>query len=309
MDNVLSVVFSDGFLSTIIRVGVPLMFAALSAYIASLSGMPNIAIEGIMLFSALMAVMGSFWTQSAWLGLLIAVLTGMLIALLMAGLTMKLGTMPILVGIALNTFAASFTVFLLYIFTGSKGSTSALASKVLPTVRIEWLEDVPVLGAIFSGHYMLAYFCFACIILVAILVYKTPFGLHMKAAGLDAAAAKSVGINVNRVRLIAMLLSGLFAALGGAYLTMGYLSSFTRNMVAGRGWIGIAAQAMGGSNLLGVGVSTFMFSVFQAIANVFSLYNILPSDIITAIPYFGVFLGMVLFSIFTYRRTKKKKND
>ncbi|MDO4566955.1 MAG: ABC transporter permease, partial [Oscillospiraceae bacterium] len=144
MENVLKVIFSESFLFTIVRVGVPLMFAALSAYVASLSGMPNIAIEGIMLFSALMAVMGSYWTQNAWLGLLIAVATGLVLALVIAGLTMKLGTMPVLVGIALNTFAASFTVFLLYMFTGSKGSTSSIASKVLPTVNIPLIEDIPI---------------------------------------------------------------------------------------------------------------------------------------------------------------------
>ena len=283
-----------------------MMFAAMSAYVASLAGIANIAVEGIMLMSSLMAVLGSFWTGSAWLGLLIAVASGLLMSSLLALFTMKLGTSPILVGIALNTFSASFTIFLLYIFTQNKGTSASLASKTLPVIDIPFIKDIPIIGPIFSGHYTITYICFALIIFLAILVYKTPFGLRMRACGLDATAAKSVGIKVNRVQIIAILLSGLFAALGGAYMTTGYLSIFTKNMVAGRGWIGIAAQAMGGGSFLGVSLTTVLLAVFQAITNVFSLYN-LPSELINIIPYVGVLIGIVVFSIVKYYKSKKEK--
>lgn len=304
MDNIMNVLVNESFLSTIMRVFVPLMFAAMSAYIASFSGIPNIAVEGIMLMSALFAVLGSYWTQSAWLGLLIAVAAGLVMALLLVLCTINLGTNPILVGIALNTFSASFTIFLLYLFTQNKGTSASLASKVLPVVNIPVIQDIPILRALLSGQYTLTYVCMLCIVLVALLVYKTPLGMRMKAAGLDEQAARTAGINVNRIRFIAMLLSGLLAALGGAYMTTGYLSVFTKNMVAGRGWIGIAAQAMGGASLLGVGITTFIFSLFQAVTNVFSLYD-LPSELINIIPYFGVLLGIIIFSVSQYRRAKK----
>ena len=306
MSEFFSTIFSTSFAFTIIRVFVPLMFAAMSAYVASLAGIANIAVEGIMLMSSLMAVLGSFWTGSAWLGLLIAVASGLLMSSLLALFTMKLGTSPILVGIALNTFSASFTIFLLYIFTQNKGTSASLASKTLPVIDIPFIKDIPIIGPIFSGHYTITYICFALIIFLAILVYKTPFGLRMRACGLDATAAKSVGIKVNRVQIIAILLSGLFAALGGAYMTTGYLSIFTKNMVAGRGWIGIAAQAMGGGSFLGVSLTTVLFAVFQAITNVFSLYN-LPSELINIIPYVGVLIGIVVFSIVKYYKSKKEK--
>lgn len=306
MSEFFSTIFSTSFAFTIIRVFVPLMFAAMSAYVASLAGIANIAVEGIMLMSSLMAVLGSFWTGSAWLGLLIAAASGLLMSSLLALFTMKLGTSPILVGIALNTFSASFTIFLLYIFTQNKGTSASLASKTLPVIDIPFIKDIPIIGPIFSGHYTITYICFALIIFLAILVYKTPFGLRMRACGLDATAAKSVGIKVNRVQIIAILLSGLFAALGGAYMTTGYLSIFTKNMVAGRGWIGIAAQAMGGGSFLGVSLTTVLFAVFQAITNVFSLYN-LPSELINIIPYVGVLIGIVVFSVVKYYKSKKDK--
>ena len=242
---------------------------------------------------------GVGWTLLLTVG---AMALGIIMAVTMA--IMRMGTNPILVGIALNTFSASFTVFLLYLFTQNKGTSASLASIVLPIVNIPVIEKIPVLRAIFSGQYTITYICILSMILLAVLVYKTPLGMRMKAAGLDERAAKTAGINVNRVRIIAVLISGLLAALGGAYMTTGYLSIFTKNMIAGRGWIGIAAQAMGGTSMLGVAITTFVFSLFQAITNVFSLYD-LPSELINIIPYIGVLLGIILFSVSTYRRSKK----
>ena len=109
---------------------------------------------------------------------------------------------------------------------------------------------------------------------------------------------------MNRMRFIALLISGLLASLGGAYMTMGYLSAFSRNMVAGRGWIGFAAQALAGNSLLGLSVVTIIFSLFQAIVSVCSSMNI-PSDLLTAAPYFGVLMGVVVFSVVDYLKKKK----
>ncbi len=304
LNDIIARLLSEDFLATLIRVCIPLMFASLSAYVASLAGIPNIAVEGIMLMSALFAVLGGYWTGSAWLGLLIAVAVGVLMALILPFSTIKLGTSPILVGIALNTFSTSFTVFLLYIFTQNKGTSASIASPSLGTVHLPFLDKIPIIRAIFNNQYTIAYLCFILIIVVGILVYKTPFGLRVKAAGLDENAARSVGVNVNRVRIIAIIISGLLAALGGAYMTMGYLTAFTSNMIAGRGWIGIAAQAIGGANLLGVSLTTLFFAVFQAIANILSIYS-LPSELVQMIPYLGVLVGFTVFSVIKYYRNKK----
>lgn len=304
MSEVIKIIFSEEFLATIIRVGVPLMFAAMSAYIAAESGLHNIAVEGIMLMSALMAVLGSYWTQSAFWGLLISVATGVIMALLLAFMTIRFGCDDFLVGIAINTFASSFSIFLLYIFTGNKGMSASLGSKTLPVINIPIVEKIPILGAVLSGHYFLTYVCYGCIIIVGIMMYKTSFGLCLKATGLNSDAAKSVGVNVNRMRIIAIVLSGIFASFGGAYMTMGYLSAFSRDMIAGRGWIGFAAQAMGGGDFLGVGLTTLIFSFFQAIVTAFSRKD-LPSELMTTIPYIGVFAGIVIFSMISYHKKRE----
>ena len=241
MANIMDSFLNATFLFIVIRVGVPLLYASMSAYVASIAGIPNIAVEGIMIFGALFGVYFSAITGSAWLGLLGVILIGVVMALVMAFFTMKMNASPIMIGIALNLFATDFSVWLLMLWTGTKGTTATLPSKVLPTVNIPVIKDIPILGEIISGHYFLTYVCIALAVFIYILVYKTPFGLRMKACGLDEHAAESVGIKVNKVRLIAIIMSAVLAALGGAYLSMGYMSIFSSNMTASRGWTGIAA--------------------------------------------------------------------
>lgn len=301
--NIISSFFRADFIFVVIRVGVPLLFAAMSAYVAALAGISNIAVEGIMIFGALFGVYFSAITGSAWGGLAGVVAIGTLCALVIAFFTMKMKANPIMIGIALNLFAADISIWLLLVWTGSKGTTASLPSKVLPTVNIPFLEDIPILGEIFSGHYFLTYVCFVLAILLYILVYKTPLGLHMKACGLDAHAAESVGIKVNRVRLIAIILSGIFAALGGAYLSMGYMSIFSNNMTASRGWIGIAAQAVGQGNFLIVVITTAVFALAQGIVNRLALTT-LPAELINTIPYIFVLIGLIGLSINEYRKAR-----
>ena len=305
MDNIFASFFTASFIALVIRVGTPLLFASMSAYPADIAGIPNIAVEGIMIFGALFGVYFSAISGSAWVGLLGVIGVGVLCALLIAFFTMKMRANPIMVGIALNLFAADFSIWLLLVWTGSKGTTASLPSKVLPTLEIPGIKDIPVLGTILSGHYFLTYVCILLAILLAILVYKTPFGLRMKACGLDAYAAQSVGIKVNRVRLIAIIMSGVLAALGGAFLSMGYLSIFSNNMTASRGWIGIAANAVGQGNLLVVVLTTVVFAIAQGVVSQLAL-TALPSELINTIPYICVLLGLIFLSVKEYRKAKAR---
>ena len=303
MANIMESFLSASFLFIVIRVGVPLLYASMSAYVASIAGIPNIAVEGIMIFGALFGVYFSAMTGSAWLGLLGVILIGVLMALLMAFFTMKMNASPIMIGIALNLFATDFSVWLLMLWTGSKGTTASLPSKVLPTWHIPVIKDIPILGEIISGHYFLTYVCVVLAIFIYILVYKTPFGLRMKACGLDEHAAESVGIKVNKVRLIAIIMSAVLAALGGAYLSMGYMSIFSSNMTASRGWTGIAANAVGGGNFLIVVLTTLVFSFAQGIVNRLALTQ-LPSELVNIIPYVCVMFAMIFLSIKELKKNK-----
>ena len=303
MNNILALLLTPAFGYAILRVTTPILFAALGNVISSKAGVSNIAMEGTMLTASLAGVLASAYSKSALVGLLAALLVGVLFSAFMAYLSLFLGTKVIMAGIALNLFASSFTVYILYMFTGQKGNSAALASKQLPTIHIPIIKDIPVIGEIFSGHNVLVYVALLAIVVIYIMLNKTKLGTHIKAVGENPQAAASVGISVRKVQFIALCLSGLLAGFGGAFMSMGYLSMFTRDMVAGRGWIAIAASAMGRSMVIPTTITSFLFGIFSAIGNVLQLQNI-PSELITTLPYVAVFIGIVAYSI---RKSKGEK--
>jgi len=306
--NLFEIMFKPEFGFTIIRVVVPILFAALGAYIASSAGIANIAMEGIMLMAAFVGTICAAFFHDPWIGLMCAVISGVIMALILTYFTLVLKTNNILGGIALNLFASSITVFALFIVTGSKGTSATLGAKTLPSIDLPIIKDIPIIGTIFSGHNVLVYIMFIAVILVYFLMYQTPLGLRIKAVGKDEHAAESVGINIKRIKTIALVLSGILAALGGAYMSMGYLSFFTKNMTNGRGFIGLAAAAMGQGNIWMVTLTSFLFGMFDALANALSIYA-LPTELIITLPYVAVFVGIVIFSIIEWRNRRARGEE
>lgn len=303
MNEILALLLTPTFGYAVLRVTTPILFAGMGNVISSKAGVSNIAMEGTMLTSSLAGVLVSAYTKSAWIGLLAALVVGILFSAFMAYLSLYLGTNVIMAGIALNLFASSFTVYILYMFTGQKGNSAALASKQLPIIDIPILKNIPVIGQIFSGHNVLVYVALLSVVVSYIMLNKTKLGTHIKAVGESPNAAASVGINVRRIRFISLCISGLMAGFGGAFMSMGYLSMFTRDMIAGRGWIAIAASAMGRSMVIPTTITSFLFGIFSAIGNVLQLQNI-PSELVTTLPYVAVFIGIILYSI---RKSKGAK--
>lgn len=305
MADFLNILFSTDFAFSVLRVTTPILLAALGAFISNKAGIVNIGMEGIMLVGALTGVIVSAYTQSAWIGLLGAVTVGVMISALLAYFTLKFKTDIILGGIAINMFASGGTVFILYLVSGDKGTSTSLQSKVLPDINIPILQDIPFLGSILSGHNVLTYISILSVIVVYYLLKKTPLGLQIRSVGESPQAAQSVGISVNKVQCIALLLSGLFASLGGAYMSMGYLSMFTRDMVAGRGWIAIAAEALGGGTTFGTFIASLAFGAADAMANTFQILQ-LPAELIGTFPYVSTVIGLTVYAIAATRRKKKK---
>ncbi len=305
MKQIFNIIFSTQFFYSILRISTPIMFASMGALITSRAGVINIGLEGIMLFAALSGVIFSAASGSAWAGFLGAVVTGVLIAVLMSYVALVLKSHITLTGIAINMFASGSTVFILYLVTGDKGISSSLASKVMPVVELPLVSQIPIVGDIFSGHNILTYLSFLGVLFTYILLNKTVVGLRIRAVGENEQAALSVGAKPVKYQFIAMLISGVLAGMGGAYMSMGYVSWFSRDMVAGRGFIALAAQQLGQGTTLGTMSATLVFGMADALANNLQALQ-MPSEFVQSIPYVTTIVGLVVFSIAKQRNELKR---
>ena len=293
--DILSTLFTPEFMYSIIRVSTPLVLASLGAVITSRAGVTNIGIEGIMLISSLSAVLASAYLHNIWLGLLVAVIVGVIASISIAYFHLNLKTDLTLTCIAFNAMMTGGTVFLMYSLTKDKGNTISLDSGMLPNLRIPIINDIPVIGQIFSNHNVLSYVAMISIIVVSILLNKTPLGMRIKAAGEFPEALESVGKSVVDIRYKALMLSGIFGGLAGAFMSMSYVSWFSRNNAAGRGFIALAANAMGNSTPIGATVSSLLFGFTEALSYPLQTTQI-SSELVQMLPYVATVIGLILYS-------------
>ena len=297
-------ILSPDFFGAILRAATPILFATLAAAIAAKSGITNMALEGIMLFSALFGVILSSLTHGAWLGLLITVVIGGLIGLVLAFFVLNLKTDEILAAIAINLAATGGTVLLLVVFSGDRGVSTSVRSVSAPNVVIPFVEKIPFIGEILSGQNVLTWLAILAVILLHLFLYKTPLGLSIRSVGENKDAAESVGINSRKMQYIALVISGALAAFGGFYLSGGYMNMFTKDMSGGRGFIALAAASMGGNTPIGGLLVSLLFGVAQALANVMQLTALMPYEIILMVPYLTTLIGL---GVYYYSQKKKKE--
>jgi general nucleoside transport system permease protein len=296
LEVVLRGIFSALFLASVLRISTPLILPALGGLISDLAGSINIALEGIMLVAAFVGVVVSAYTQSWILGVLAGIAAGMLIAGILAFFHLYLETNIILAGIAINILATGGTIFLLYILTGDKGNSSNLASLAVPNIHIPLIKDIPFIGTVVSGHNIFVYLAFILTAVVSVMLYRTRLGVHIRAVGENPVAADSVGINVRRTQLTALLLSGFLASLGGLVMSMAYLTLFQREMTAGRGFIALAAVYLGGRKPWGTLIAAIIFGLADALSNQFGSMAI-PSQLVQTIPYFATIIALVAYAL------------
>lgn len=297
----LEYIFSVDFIFSVIRMGTPLLFVGMAAVIGAKANVLCIAYEAMMLFAALAGVIGSAYSQNLMVGMISGLLAGLVIAIIFAYFVIYLNTKPLLTGLALNTFGTGGTIYVMYLFTGLKLDTSSLASLRFPTFHIPVIKDIPLVGSIISGHNLLSYVAFLTVFGVWYFIFRTKMGLRIRAVGENPQAAASVGINVNRTKFIAMLISGVIASMGGLFMSMGYMPYFTNNMTAGRAFIGIAAQNLGRGNPLFTMLYTLIFGASMAFGNTAQSFR-LPSQFASMTPYLITLIGLVVIG------AKNKKN-
>lgn len=308
----LDLILTPDFFFAILRITAPILFATLGAVVGEKAGVSNIGLEGIMMMSALFGSLTSYWTGSWFVGLLVALIVGVLEALLMGFFAFNLKTDIILTGIAVNMIGSGGTLFLVKVITNiTEGkplaSTTSLITAVnqIPSWNIPLIKDIPVVGEILSGHSILTYIAFLLVFLTWVLLYKTPLGLNIRSVGENPNAAASVGVSVLKVKYIAIGFSGLMAGFGGAFMSMYYAMGWSLDMVAGRGFIALAAQAMGGGEPLGSMLSALIFGFAQALSIKVSSKGI-DSNLVTPIPYLVTILGLVVFALILRSKVKRQ---
>ena len=288
-------------LASMVRLSTPLILAALGGMYSERGGVINIALEGIMLAGAFTAAAVTERTGNPWIGLVAAAGAGLLVALIHAVASIEFKADQVVVGTAINILFLGVPALVSGAIYASTGSTPSLPrDQTLPDWNIPLIEKIPVINVILSGHKPLVYLAFALVPVSYYVLFRTRFGLRLRAVGENPEAADTAGVSVARMRYAGVLLSGLLAALGGAYLSIGQNSLFTRNMTAGRGFIALAALILGKWHPVGAFLACLLFGIAEAISIRMQGVVDIPVQWIQIIPYV---LTLVVLAGFIGRAT------
>jgi general nucleoside transport system permease protein len=269
----------------------PLLFAALGGVISENSGIVNIALEGMMAAGAFAAVLGSFYFHSLLLAVLVAMLTGAAFGLLLAYLAIAQRADQIVVGMAINVLAIGGAAFLLSVVFGQPGASPEVKSfGSLGHASSEGLADFVAS----PERYALFWVALLLLIIIQVYLYRTRSGLHLRAVGESPHAALTAGINVVAYRYWATIVGGVLAALGGAYLSIGEVDLYSDGMVAGRGFIALAAVIFGRWTPLGAAGACLFFGFFSSLQ--IALQNAqVPAQLLEMLPYVLTIIALAGF--------------
>jgi simple sugar transport system permease protein len=277
-----SVVVWSALLAAMLRFATPLAFAARGGMFSERSGVVNIGLEGMMLMGAFFGIMAADKLDSWWLGLLAGILAGGAAAFVHAVWAIHLQADQIVSGTAVNFLAVGLTGYLFHDIYGSEGTPTDIPS--IPNVHLGFLGDGFV-GDIFGSLNLMIWIAIVLVPLTWAIMFKTPIGLRIRACGEHPRAADTVGISVYGVRYGAVTLSGMLAAAGGAYLSIGFVNSFNENMTAGRGFIALAALIFGNWRPFGAAAACLLFGFSSALAQRLPEYSQSASVLFQALPY------------------------
>jgi ABC-type uncharacterized transport system permease subunit len=280
--NLERVVVWGALFAATLRYATPLLFGALGGLFSERSGVINIALEGMMLVGAFFGAWGADVTGSWLLGIVIAIVAGALFAAIHAIFSVSLRADQIVSGAALNLLAIGITGYLYVDIYGTAGTPDDLPQ--VPDISLP-IESIPFFGDVFGQLNLLVWLGLIMVPLTWLLVFRTPLGLRLRSAGENPLAAETAGLSVVRVRYLAVMTSGALAALGGAFLSIGFVNSFTQNMTAGRGFIALAALIFGRWRPWGALAATLLFGFGSALAQRLPVFSESGAVLFQALPY------------------------
>jgi len=283
-------------LSSSAILAVPILFSALGETYDQCAGVINLGLEGIMSLSAFVALMVCFSTGSYLMGTLAAISVGGLVALIHGFACVTIGINQIISGLLLFTLANGIADFLNTYLSGYKVFFAPLKA-----INIPGLSQIPVLGPILFQQNIFVYLAFLFAIVLGFVLYKTTWGLKIRGVGENPEACDAAGINVNRIRYLCLILGGVMAGFGGAFLSLGYLGLYGSGIASGRGWIAIIVVILSGWSPYRAILGSLIFGLgYSLAANLIGIGIGVPSYILQMLPY----ITALIVIIFMFKRTK-----
>lgn len=279
-----------------LRLATPLLLAAMAGVLSYQVGLVNIALEGLTLMGAFVAVAVAFTTGSTWGGVLAAVIVSTLLAALFGFVVTTLKANLIVSGLAINFLVLGTTAYLLKILFDTSGTLSSSEMQSLPALAIAGVSELPFVGRVLFSHSPLVYVSWLAVPLTAIFLYRTVAGIHIRAVGENSEAARSVGIPVRARQYLALMLGGALCGLAGAHLAVGDLALFRENMTAGRGFIALAAVYFAAGRPSLSALACLLFGMFEALQFRLQLSSNVPPQFFQMLPYLMVVLTLALIS-------------
>jgi general nucleoside transport system permease protein len=279
-----TVVVWSALFAAMLRYATPLTFAAIGGLFSERSGVVNIGLEGMMLMGAFFGIVAADKLNSWVLGLLAAMIAGGLTALIHAVMSIHLRADQIVSGTAINFLALGVTGYFFIDIYGAQGTPGEGIPRI-PDIDLPLVRDIPFIGDVIGHLNLMIWLSFALLIVTYVVVFKTPIGLRLRSVGEHPRAADTVGINVYATRYAAVVVSGMLAAAGGAYLSIGFLGSFNENMTAGRGFIALAALIFGNWRPFGAFGAALLFGFSSALAQRLPEYSPSGAVLFQALPY------------------------
>ncbi|WP_236795611.1 ABC transporter permease [Amycolatopsis sp. GM8] len=295
MNDILAQVLTAGTLGVILTKTAPILLAAIGGGFTQVGNILNIGLEGMMLVGAFAGIAVGAVTNP-FVGVLAALGGALVLALIYAVASLVFKADHIVVGIGINLLAVGITVLLLTVLYGNAGVTPGNVKSILPTIGLGAFGDIPVVGPLLTGQTVLVWVALLVVPVYWFILYRTRYGVHLRAVGEDQPAAVAAGIRVFRVKFVAILGSGALCGLAGAQLAMASVGSFTAGMTSGRGWIAVAAIIFAMGRPVPTLIACLVFGATDALADRLALAGV-NSSLALLTPYVITIVALVIAAI------------
>jgi simple sugar transport system permease protein len=301
-EEIIKTCLSPVTLAAALRLSCPLLIGSMGGCFNEKTSTGNLSYECFMLTGAFFGAYGSYLTGNPYMGSLLAMISGAVLAGLYGLLVFQFNCRAMIVSIAYNNAAWAFTTLLLTAIWGVRGNFTDSSIVGYKTLNWAWLQKIPVLDRLFNDNIGMVYFAYLYVLIAFIVMYKTPFGLRLRGVGINPPAAQTAGIHVRKYRWICLMIMGISMGLAGSYMPLSGLSMFTENMTRGRGFLCLTAILVGKGDPCKTALVAMLFAYTSSMTLVFSTFG-LPTQIMNMLPYIMVLIVLFITGLRRFKGT------